>query len=575
MPPGGRGNPLNRTMPGGFDRPATPGGGGLGPGRRDLPPGRDLGAGPPVPGGPDPSGDPSAADAQGGKKNKKDKRAAKKKKREKGQERQPSMAERIALRPLMLVRKARFTYSENYSTVVPGFTPDTRFLGLSQGFSAPGWAFVAGVQPNTEWLFDAAANGWITQRPELNQQVTRNYAQNLDAGVTLEPFRDFRIELTANRQHARNNTELFKDQSFILHPDSTDYQSRAYRDFGSFTVSYFTLNTLFEKDINGLFARYESHRSVISERLAQAAGNLEQHDKDGPAYRKGYGKIQQEVLIPSFIAAYSDRDPRTVPLDIFKTLPAPNWRLNYNGLSKVKPFDKVFASVQLTHGYRNTLTVNSFNTDIFFDRNNPYQLDTISFNYIARFEIPQVVINEQFSPLLGLDIRLKNEMTFKVDYKKSRTLAMSFIDYQLAETQSSGFTLGFGYRMRNVNIAFLTGKKKPKSRAKKPAPGTAPTPPPPPPSPFGGGQQANDMTFKFDVDIRDDVTLNHRLDQLDEAVPTRGARIVSINPSVDYALNRRLTLRLFADYRRTVPKTSQSFPITTLNTGVMVRFSLN
>jgi cell surface protein SprA len=83
------------------------------------------------------------------------------------------------------------------------------------------------------------------------------------------------------------------------------------------------------------------------------------------------------------------------------------------------------------------------------------------------------------------------------------------------------------------------------------------------------------MTFKFDVDIRDDVTLNHRLDQLDEAVPTRGARIVSINPSVDYALNRRLTLRLFADYRRTVPKTSQSFPITTLNTGVMVRFSLN
>jgi len=571
--PGGRGNPLNRNMPGGFDLP-----GGMDvpsfPGGSGSLPGRDLGRGkaPGAPGGGKP-GEPAAPATGDGKADKKDKKS-KKEKRRKGQERQPSMAERIALRPLMLVRKARFTYSENYSTIVPGFTPDTRLMGLSQGFDAPGWAFVAGVQPNTEWLYQAASKGWITQRPELNQQVTRNYAQNFDAAVTVEPFRDFRLEITASRQYARNNTELFKDQSFILHPDSTDYQSRAYRDFGSFTVSYLALNTLFERDINGLFARYESYRSIISDRLAQTAGNVEQHAKDGPAYRRGYGKIQQEVLIPSFIAAYTDKDPNTVNLDIFRTLPAPNWRLNYNGLSKLKPFDKVFANVQITHGYRTTMTVNSFNTDIFFDQNNPYQLDTISFNYIARYEIPQVVINEQFSPLLGIDIRLKNDMTFKLDYKKSRMLAMSFVDYQLAETQSTGFTIGFGYRMRNVNIGFLTGQKKPKSRGRKPAPGSAPTPPPSP-GPFGGGQQANDMTFKFDLDFRDDVTLNHRLDQLDEAVPTRGAQIISINPSVDYALNRRLTLRLFADYRRTVPKTSQSFPITTLNTGVMVRFSLN
>ncbi len=573
--PGGRGNPLMRNqpgtnMPGGVDLPVMPGGGGLGPGR-DMPPsGRDLR----MPGAPGaaPSGNPPAAPgADGGDGSKKGKKG--KKKRPKDEERQPSVAERIALRPLMLVRKARFTYSENYSTVVPGFTPDTRFLGLSQGFQAPGWAFVAGVQPNSEWLAQAAANGWITQRPELNQQVTHNFTQNIDVAVTIEPFRDFRIELTATRQYTRNSTELFKDQSFILHPDSTDYQSRAYRDFGSFSVSYFALNTLFEKDINGLFARYENYRPIVSERLAQQAGDLAPHQKDGPEYRKGYGKIQQEVLAPAFIAAYTDQDPNTVPLDIFRTTPAPNWRLNYNGLHRVKPFDKIFASVQISHSYRTTLTVNSFNTDIFFDRNNPYQIDTTNFNYIARFEIPQVVINEQFSPLLGIDVRLKNDMTFKVDYKKSRMLAMSFVDYQLAETQSTGITVGFGYRMRNVNIAFLTGKKKPKTRAKKSAPGT--TTPSTPPAPLGGGQQANDMTFKFDLDIRDDVTVNHRLDQLDEAVPTRGARIVSINPSVDYALNRRLTLRLFADYRRTVPKTSQSFPITTLNTGLAVRFSLN
>ena len=96
-----------------------------------------------------------------------------------------------------------------------------------------------------------------------------------------------------------------------------------------------------------------------------------------------------------------------------------------------------------------------------------------------------------------------------------------------------------------------------------------------PPSPGGSGQQANDMNFKFDFEIRDDITVNHRLDQLEEAVPTRGARTISINPSVEYALNKRLSLRLFTDYRKTVPKTSQSFPITTVNAGVTVQFKLN
>lgn len=577
---GGTNNPLNnRNMPrdmnpsGGLNLPGGKTPGGLGDPKRSDPSRPDNGTRDRnAPGGGDPA-DPNAPAAGKGKGKKATK--DKKDKKDKNKDRQPSMAERVALRPLMLVRKARFTYSENYSTVVPGFTPDAKLMGLSEGFNAPGWAFVAGVQPDTKWLFDAAAKGWITQRPELNQQVTRSYSQNFDAGVTIEPFTDFRIELTANQQYTRNNTELFKDQDFLLSPDATDYQSRAYRDLGSFSVSYFSMKTLFDKDINGLFARYEDYRLIISDRLAQQTGNTDQHDKDGPGYRKGYGKIQQEVLLPSFIAAYTDSDPNSVELDVFKTRPALNWRLSYNGLSKIGNLSKVFASVQITHGYKNTLTVNAYNTDIFFDRTNPFVVDTLNYNYIARYEIPQVVINEQFAPLIGVDVKLKNDMTFKVDYKKSRMLAMSFIDYQLAETSATGFTVGFGYRMRNVNIPFLTGQKNNKSRAKKPAPGSNPAPPPTPGSRGGGGQQANDMTFKFDFDLRDDITVNHRLDQLDEAVPTRGSRIISINPSVDYALNRRLTLRLFTNYRKTVPKTSQSFPITTLDAGVAVRFSLN
>jgi cell surface protein SprA len=520
-------------------------------------------------------------DKKGDKKGKGDK---------KKKDRQPSMAERVALRPLMLVRKGRFTYSENFATIVPGFVPETKLMGLSEGFTAPGWAFVAGFQPDRQWLDDASQNGWITHRGELNQQVTRNYTQNFDAGLTIEPFQDFRIEINATRQYTRNSTELYKDQYFNLNLDSTRFEHRAARDMGSYTTSYFALNTLFNNDIDGLFDRFKANRPIVSQRLSRFEFNefIPHEDQvENPGFAKGYGAIHQEVLLPSFIAAYTNKDANSVNLDVFKTLPALNWKLNYNGLSKIGKLNKYLASVQISHGYKSTMTVSSYNTDIFYDatrdpRNENYndqtssQVDSLTFNYVARFEIPQVVINEQFSPLFGLDMKFKNDMQIKADFKKARTLAMSFVDYNLNETRSTGYVLGFGYRLKNVDIPFLTGSKKGKKSSSKKAkddkkkkPGAPATPPTP-----GGGGQVHDMNIKFDFEYRDDLTIIHSL-QREISQPSRGAETLRISPSIDYQLNRRLSLRLFTDYSRTRPKTSQSFPITTINGGITVQFKLN
>jgi cell surface protein SprA len=308
--------------------------------------------------------------------------------------------------------------------------------------------------------------------------------------------------------------------------------------------------------------------------LGIEANDLAEHETD-KGYVKGFGKIQQQVLIPAFVAAYTDANPNTIGLDIFKTLPSVNWKLNYNGLNKLGNLKNIFSSVQISHGYKNTLTVNSYNTDLFFDAAKPYTIDALNYNYVARYEIPQVVINEQFQPLFGLDVKFKNEMTLKADFKKTRSLAMSFIDYQLAESRSTSYSAGFGYRMKNVNIPFLTGKKKGQAAKKKSSKSKKAAPPTVPGSTGGSGNAGNDLTFKFDFEVRDDITTNHLLDSPNQAIPTRGSRTVSINPAVEYALNKRLKLRLFTDYRKTVPKTSQSFPITTLNSGITIQFSLN
>ncbi len=522
-------------------------------------------------------------DTSGGGKDKGNKDKDKDKGKDKGKDekekkdRVPTQAERVVFRTMMLVRKARFTYAENYASVVPGFTPETHLMGMSNGFGAPGWDYtLLGRQPDSKWLDVAGANGWITHRPELNQQVTRNFSQNFDAGVTVQPFKEFNLELTANKQYTRNSTELYKDQNFSLDPNEVNFEHRAQRDFGSYTVSFFSLNTLFGEDLNLLFARFKNYRPTVSQRLGLIAENSSGHDTDGAEYAFGYGRIQQEVLLPAFMAAYTDKDPGTIDLNVFNTRPAVNWNLTYNGLAKVGKLKDIFSSISIRHGYKNTLTVNSFNTDIFFDPSMPYTIDPINNNYVARFEIPQVVINEQLSPLLGMEVRTKSDLQLRVDMKRARTLSMSFIDYQLAETQSTGYTFGVGYRWKDVNIGFLTGEKNKKKGSsasrKKPAP---PTPQPPGGNRPGMGNQPHDLVFKFDFDLRDDITTNHRLDQLDQSVPTRGQRTLAINPSLDYALNRRLKLRLFTDYRKTVPKTSQSFPITTVNSGIQVQFSLN
>ncbi|MEO1437864.1 MAG: cell surface protein SprA, partial [Bacteroidota bacterium] len=128
-------------------------------------------------------GDPAS---EGGKADKsKDKKAKK--------DREPSTLERVLIRPLMMVRKARVTYSENLSSVLPGFTPTPRFFGLSDGFSAPGWGYGLGLsQPDSDFLNDAAANGWITNNIFLNQQVLASRSENYEIRLTIEPFKDFR-----------------------------------------------------------------------------------------------------------------------------------------------------------------------------------------------------------------------------------------------------------------------------------------------------------------------------------------------------------------------------------------------
>jgi cell surface protein SprA len=464
--------------------------------------------------------------------------------KKKKKDKEPSKIARAVLRPLMLIRKGRVTYSEDYSSVVPGFTPASRVLGQTADFAAPGWEYIAGFRPSDAWLDDAATSGWITNNIYLNQQVLGSYTQNFDARLTIEPLKDFRIEVDATSTFSENHSEFFKIQT----PGGT-HQHLTPRDVGSYTVSFLAINTLFvgfdnENFVSETFKKFEANRTIISQRRNP---NGADHPTD-VGYKEGFGRFQQDVLVPAFIAAYTDVDANQISLDLFDRLPAPNWRLTYNGLSKIDAFKKVFKTFNLSHSYKSTLTLNQFVTDLDYDQDNPFAINPTSQNYFSEFEIPDVVISERFSPLIGVDFKTVNDINGRFEYKKSRNLAMNFTDYQLNETNTTEFVISAGYRIKDFELPIKIGPDKVKPK--------------------------NDLNFKFDFSFRDDITINHVLDQ-ETSVVTRGLKTIRISPSIDYAINKNINIRLFYDRSQTIPATSASFPITNTQAGLTIRYALN
>ncbi len=507
----------------------------------------------------------------------------KKKKKEKA-EYEPSLAERIIIRPLLTFRKARLSFNEGYNSYVPGFMPQSRLFGM-QDLSAPGWEYTLGWrQADDDWLENARRQNWISTDIRQTRPLLNNYTQTIDARVTLEPFQDFRVEVDLTKNYSKNRSQEYRNPTNVNSIDSIRNLNRF--DDGSYTISFFTLNTMF-KNLDAVFDEFNANRPVVSNLLnPNGAAHPEFNSTNNPrGYRKGFGPTSQDVLVPSFLAAYTGRDVRTMNRDLFKERPAFNWRLTYNGLAKLPFLREKFSNINITHGYKSTMTVNSFRTEPFFEDKNPTKPQKESpFEYYAQYDIPTLVISEQFTPLFGIDVSMKNGANFGVSYRKARNLALSVSDTRLQETKTSDITVKFGHRVKNVYIKFLDFnlEKKPKAKKKdeekknevidsQPADPNAPKvkkkkePKP---------KKGNDLVLNFDLSFRDDITKNNLLGQGVE-VPSRGSKTLRLAPSATYTINKTLDLRFYIDYNKIIPYTSASFPSTNASGGFVITYKLN
>ena len=467
------------------------------------------------------------------------------------------------------VKQVNISLSENANTRLPGYLDSTKFVGQNFRSMQPGMDFILGRQPDTNWLNNAARKGLISPDTLFNSILQQNFDQRLTLTAQLEPVRDLTIAVNVNKTFNKSYSELFKDTTGT----GNKFGHLSPYAGGGFDVSYISYKTLFGKfnpnQISATFIQFQENRKIISQRLGALNKYNDGRPLEADGYAYGYNKYANDVLIPAFIAAYTGQDPNSVGLikqsnpniksNPFKSIiPRPNWKLDYNGLSRIKGLDKIFTNFTISHGYNGSLSMNGFTSALLYRDESRYGYpsfyDTISRNYIPYFLLPNITIQEQFAPIVGVDMMFTNQFQFKIDYAKQRMLSLSLVDFQLSETRSTEFSIGAGFRKRGLKL--FGGLKLPKFLSKD-----------------GNSKLDNEINFRLDFKVRDNVTVNNRLDQ-NSTLPTGGSKEITILPTIDYTLNSRVNLKLFFEQRRVNPYISSSAPITNTRAGVQVRISL-
>jgi hypothetical protein len=450
---------------------------------------------------------------------------------------------KILLGLLTSVKSVNATYTRTDGTFLPGYLPSSHIFGYDPSYDAPGIGFLLGSQADLRP--QAIADGWITTDTLQTQLYTRSYTMDLHMNGTLEPIPGLRILLSAFK-----TTDNTYETNFRYLDQTNTFQNLTPVTTGDYTISYLSIATAFSKisGVNNTSQAYENFlddRNVISLRLGRQNPNSTGPEIAG--FADGYGPNSQNVLVPAFLAAYSGKNPATASLSQFPDIPLPNWQISYNGLIKIPFFADIFDSFDLKHAYSSVYSVGGYTTLLQYMTTDGYVSARDANNdFLPLDQFSAVSIFESFSPLLGIDTRLKNNITLNVSYAQSRALSLSMLNSQLAQQNEDDVIFGFGYKAKNFRF------------------------------PFGLWENfilKNDLTFNLSFALRNTKTLIYE-PGLEASQVSSGADNITYRPEIDYALSQRFNMSIFYDTNITKPYTSQSFNTSFTNFGFNLKLIL-
>ena len=445
---------------------------------------------------------------------------------------------------MMMVKNVSVNYTETNGTILPGFVNTSKNIGRDWNAGTPTTGFVFGSQQDIRALM--VERGALTRDSNFNTAFGKTLTQNFTWNATVEPLPAFRITINGNRNYSENFTTIYK-----YNADAGVFQEISTNKTGSFSISTNTWGTAFENLDNnahnsGNFTRFLQNRKAIADRIG-----TDSPTNPTTTYPTGYGSTQQDVLLLSFVSTYSGVDPTAQELTLFQRIPKPNWRITYDGLTKIPFFKKYFKTISLGHGFRSTFSVGSFTTNL-LALQDPQATDQTG-NKIPQLNVLMASISEQFGPLLNVDMTLRNSLIAKVEFRKGRDLSLSLQNSQLTEVVSKEITIGSGYIINNVELPFkIAGSSK---------------------------KIKSDLNLRADVSIRTNKTVVRRIpiegETLFDPILSAGQRNITIKFTGDYVVNAKFTLRVFFDRIMNTPFISNQFPNSNTSFGISLRFTLN
>jgi cell surface protein SprA len=439
------------------------------------------------------------------------------------------------------VKQGKISYSENNGQLLPGYDQSVGFLG-----GAPtSFAFGSQVDIRNKALL----NGWLidprdpdSTNPDdayFNKTYSKTHYNKLDYSFTLKPFKDLNIDVIGNKIQTRDLQQQLDVIKDINDPDNIfgiiDDRAAAFEN-GNFSTSYSMISTSFT-DGDVLFQKMKDYRSTIANRLATDSGL--------PV--TGFGENSQQVLLPAFMAAYSGSSPDKISTGLFRNIPIPNWTLRYNGLMKRKWFKKNFSTFVISHGYRSSYTVSSFTNNLQFNDDVTSPNINAADNYEPELLVSAVTLVDEFSPLIKVDMKMKNSFSLRGEIKRDRTLTMNFNNSTLTDIKGTEYIVGLGYVFKDVKFSTrFTGKKE---------------------------------TLKGDINLRADISLRDNLTQIrsvdiDNNQISGGQRLFSLKFTADYRLNSNLTASFYYNHQTSKYAISTTFPRQAINGGFNIIYNL-
>ncbi len=450
---------------------------------------------------------------------------------------------------LMMIRNVSGTYKETNSLIMPGYQPTSGFLGQDSYNStkAPGYDFVFGFYDNASYLKKAQEKGWLSREDTIGNPVAINKMTDLQLRASVEPLRAFKVEINAARATSNSQSIQF-------------YEDIPINTFmGTFSMTDAAIGTALMKIGKSGNFDSEAYNKFLDYREDIAQRIEAEYAKYGTPIPAGsFNRNSADVLIPAFRAAYTNRKVSKSSLNILPSIwqILPNWRITYSGLSNVNVIKKYFKSVNITHAYRCTYNVASYSSLLDWEGGGPngnrhYGSTTNIIDgsqvFTSQYDVSSVVITESFSPLFGVDVATQNDISFKFEYKRQRTLNLSIAGIQMVESYTDEWVFGAGYKLKNFNTILRIKQKQ--------------------------GSVSHDLTLRGDISLKDIKSVIRKIED-GYSQPTAGNRGLTIKFTADYVFSDKINIGAYFDRNSNTPFISSSYPTVNSNFGVTFRFLL-